>query len=72
MKKSEAIQKCVTWIKNNNEVHYMPFEKQWEFVLDFLVYELGMSPPERVRYTDLPNGKTLCSPECSWEDEDGE
>jgi hypothetical protein len=34
------------------------------------VIDLFMSPPERVRLTEQESGNTLCSPECSWDEDE--
>ena len=33
------------------------------------ILELGMIPPETVRYTDHDNGNTSCAEVCEWDDE---
>lgn len=42
-----------------------------DFMSDILelVEELGMLPPPVMVYTDKPDGNTLCSEQCVWEDE---
>lgn len=62
MKRSEALK-----IIQKGLLYYVPP------IEDYILSELeeaGMLPPEIVRYTDLPNGTTICNPECSWDSED--
>lgn len=69
MKRSQMV-KC---LKGYIQLHLNTFG---DCKLDDLAQELltlcehnGMIPPERVRYSDLENERTICSPECTWEKE---
>lgn len=60
MKRSEMIEKLAN--------RFLIQDILAEEIIDFVI-ESGMNPPERVRYTDLQNGRTVCSPEFTWESE---
>lgn len=63
MKRSEMVKMLHNWYWNNDG----KFNASDCLAI---VESEGMSPPERVRYTDQDNGNTLCSPEQTWEPED--
>lgn len=64
MKRSEMLE-----ILEKTFFHYDNYTNIAQKALN-AVEEAGMVPPERVRYTDLANGRTICAPECTWEPED--
>ena len=69
MKRSKMVDIMWEFIENIEDDYdrYMS-RSSTEALLDKMI-EVGMIPPETVRYTDHDNGNTSCAEVCEWDDE---
>lgn len=68
MKRSEMLKKLDDIINSRQYTEYQFDEETLSSILSE-IEQAGMLPPARMRYVECENGNTLCSEDCSWDEE---
>lgn len=64
----EEIKEALEKRQYSNETDEKYWKRRSAAILDMLL-GFGMLPPARMRYIETENGNTLCSEDCSWEED---